>query len=203
MGGSELVKPLPVDDVAIKDGAIEYESIEDELMDNELTDNEPIEEVPVSQERPDLDDLDRRLLEIIQEEFPLAARPFFALGEVLGRSEDEVIRRAKRLRDLGIIRRIGPILDMRRLGCSGVLVALPVPDERIDQVAEVVNGYREISHNYLRPNHTKFNMWFTISASEARIEEILSEIRDETGLDQLLLPTKRIFKIGVRFEIPE
>ena len=187
------MKPVPMDEVAVEDSPIEDMSIEDELIEDE----------PIGQERPDLDDVDRRLLDLVQKEFPLTGRPFLALGEILGTSEDEVIRRTKRLQDLGIIRRIGPILDMRRLGCSGVLVALPVPDGRIDEVADVVNGYREISHNYLRPNDTEFNMWFTISASEARIEEILAEIRDETGLDQLLLPTKRIFKIGVRFDIPE
>ena len=153
--------------------------------------------------RADLDDLDRRLLEIVQEEFPLKARPFLALGEALGIGEGEAIRRAERLRDLGIIRRIGPILDMRRLGCTGVLVALPVSDEIMEDVAEIVNGFQEISHNYLRPNDTRFNVWFTISASQARIEEILSEIKEKTGLDQLVLPTERIFKIGVRFDIPE
>jgi DNA-binding Lrp family transcriptional regulator len=157
----------------------------------------------VGMERPDLDDLDRRLLSLIQKEFPLAKRPFLALGEILGASEAEVIRRAERLRDLGIIRRIGPILDMRKLGSTGVLVALPVSDGRMEEVAEAVNGYQEISHNYLRPNDTDYNMWFTISASEKRIEEILAEIKEKTDLDQLVLPTKRIFKIGVRFEIPE
>lgn len=168
-----------------------------------MTGDEGVEGQPVEVERPDLDDLDRRLLEIVQEEFPLKARPFLALGEVLGVGEDEVIRRAERLQDLGIIRRIGPILDMRRLGSSGVLVALPVSDEMMEEVAEIVNRYHEISHNYLRPNDTRFNMWFTISASEARIGEILSEIKEKTGLDQLVLPTNRIFKIGVRFDIPE
>ncbi|KQC12574.1 MAG: transcriptional regulator [Methanosaeta sp. SDB] len=150
-----------------------------------------------------MDDLDRRLLSLIQEEFPLVKRPFLALGEMLGASEAEVIRRAERLRDLGIIRRIGPILDMRKLGSAGVLVALPVSERRTEEVAEVVNGYQEISHNYLRPNDTDYNMWFTISASEKRIEEILAEIKEKTDLDQLVLPTRRIFKIGVRFEIPE
>ena len=192
------MKPAPMDDVAVEDGPIGDMQIEDESIEDEL-----IEDEPIGQERPELDDLDRRLLDIVQKEFPLTGRPFLALGEILGVGEEEAIKRTKRLCDLGIIRRIGPILDMRRLGCSGGLVALPVSDGRIDEVAEVVNGYREISHNYLRPNDTEFNMWFTISASEARIEEILAEIKEKTGLDQLLLPTKRIFKIGVRFEIPE
>lgn len=164
---------------------------------------EPIEDEPVKIERADLDDLDRRLLDLVQREFPLTERPFLALGEILGIGEEEVIGRAERLQDLGIIRRIGPILDMRKLGCSGVLVALPVSDGKMDEVAGIVNRYQEISHNYLRPNETDYNMWFTISASGARIEEILSEIKEKTGLDQLVLPTKRIFKIGVRFEIPE
>ncbi len=164
---------------------------------------EPREDRPFDRERPDLDDLDRRLLALVQEEFPLTERPFLALGEILGVGEDEAVSRTKRLSDLGIIRRIGPILDMRKLGCSGVLVALPVSEGRMEEVAEVVNGYQEISHNYLRPNDIDYNMWFTISASEARIDEILSEIKEKTGLDQLVLPTKRIFKIGVRFEIPE
>ncbi|MGC9515054.1 AsnC family transcriptional regulator [Methanocrinis sp.] len=172
-------------------------------MRDEPIDDLPIGGEPIGGERLDLDGLDRRLLDLVQKEFPLTERPFLALGETLGVGEDEVIRRARRLRDQGIIRRIGPILDMRRLGCSGVLVALPVSAERMEVVADLVNGYQEISHNYLRPNDTEFNMWFTISASEKRIEEILSEIREKTGLEQLVLPTKRIFKIGVRFEIPK
>lgn len=150
-----------------------------------------------------LDDLDRRLLVHIQEEFPLSERPFQALGEALGADEDAVIRRIERLQDEEIIRRIGPILDLKRLGRRGVLVALPVPADRIDEVADVVNRYQEISHNYLRPGHTEYNMWFTVSASDERIVAILEEIEDETGLVQLNLPTRRIFKIGVRFEIPE
>ncbi|MCR3884391.1 AsnC family transcriptional regulator [Methanotrichaceae archaeon M04Ac] len=185
------------------DEGIEGKRIEDQATGEKGGADERIEGRPMVAERPDLDDLDRRLLEMVQEEFPLTARPFLALGEDLGIGEDEAIRRAERLRDQGIIRRIGPILDMRRLGFSGVLVALPVSDGKMEEMAEIVNGFQEISHNYLRPNETRFNMWFTISASQARIEEILSEIKEKTGLDQLVLPTERIFKIGVRFDIPE
>lgn len=179
------------------------EGIEDRSTEGEGAGDERVEGRPIGAERPDLDDLDRRLLEMVQKGFPLTPSPFLALGEALGVGEEEAIRRAGRLRDLGIIRRIGPVIDMRRLGFSGVLVSLPVSDGRMEEVAEIVNGYQEISHNYLRPNDTGYNMWFTISASQARIEEILSEIRAKTGLHQLVLPTRRIFKIGVRFDIPE
>jgi len=149
-----------------------------------------------------LDDLDRRLLEQVQENFPLVPRPFQVLGAMLGVGEDEAIQRVDRLMKVGIIRRIGPVLDLKRFGCRGVLVALSVPSDRIDEVAEVVNLYEEISHNYLRSNPSDYNMWFTISASKERIEKMLGEIEAKTGLVALVLPTIQVFKIGVKFEIP-
>ena len=148
-----------------------------------------------------MDEVDLKLLTNIQEGFPLVIRPFQALGEPLGLTENEVLVRLRDLQDKGFVRRIGPILDMRKLGCSGVLVALKVALDEADQVASVVNEYEEVSHNYLRPNESGYNLWFTVSAREDRIYEILAEIKEKTGLTQLILPTKRIFKIGVKFDI--
>jgi len=162
---------------------------------------EPIEDEPVEETGPDLDDLDQTLLAQVQEEFPLTGRPFLALGEILGTGEEEVISRAKRLQDLGIIRRIGPILDLRKLGRSGILAALEVSQEEANRAAQVINEYTEVSHNYLRPNESGYNLWFTVSATEERIQEILQEIRIKTGRKMLVLPTLRIFKIGVKFDI--
>ncbi len=148
-----------------------------------------------------MDEVDALLLALVQESFPVTARPFRALGEALGLEEDEVIRRLERLQRDGLVRRIGPILDLRRMGLGGVLAALRVGLKEADSVADVVNEYPEISHNYLRPDESGYHLWFTVSASEERIEEILSEIQSRTGLEMLVLPTSRIFKIGVRFDI--
>jgi DNA-binding Lrp family transcriptional regulator len=148
-----------------------------------------------------MDEVDRRLLSAVQDGFPITPRPFQSLGEDIGISESETLERLDRLQKDGLVRRIGPILDMRKLGCSGVLVALAVPEEEADYVAQVVNQYPEVSHNYLRPNDSGYNLWFTVSASEKRIEEILDEIGSQTGKKMLVLPTLRIFKIGVRFNI--
>jgi DNA-binding Lrp family transcriptional regulator len=148
-----------------------------------------------------MEEADLRLLAAIQDSLPLVSRPFSILGEFLEMSESEVIVRLRSLQEKGIVRRIGPILDMRKLGCSGVLVALRVTPDEADKAAKFVNEYNEVSHNYLRPNDSGYNLWFTISAKEERIQVILAEIRDKTGLDQLVLPTKRIFKIGVKFDI--
>ena len=148
-----------------------------------------------------MDDTDLKILAAVQEEFPLVSRPFRALGVKLGLGEDEVISRLETLERDGLVRRLGPILDIRKLGLSGVLVAVKVSEEEAQGVADVVDLYEEVSHNYLRPNDSGYNMWFTISAKEDRIQEILTEIRSRTGRKLLVLPTVRIFKIGVKFDI--
>ena len=147
------------------------------------------------------EEIDLRLLSLVQEKFPLTPRPFQELGRLLGLEEREVIERLNCLQKEGLVRRIGPILDLRRLGRSGILAALQVSPEEADGLAEFVNQYQEVSHNYLRPNESGYNMWFTVSATEERIQEVLEEIRKSTGRKMLVLPTGRIFKIGVKFDI--
>jgi DNA-binding Lrp family transcriptional regulator len=148
-----------------------------------------------------MDEIDLKLLAEVQDAFPIAPRPFLELGQTLGLSEDEVIMRLAALQKEGLVRRIGPILDLRKMGRSGILAALNVPLEGADGVANVVSEYPEVSHNYLRPNDSGYNLWFTVSGTEERIQEILEEIRFKTGRKMLVLPTLRIFKIGVKFDI--
>lgn len=149
----------------------------------------------------EIEEIDLRLLSLVQEKFPLTLNPFRDLGELIGLEEKEVIERLNRLQKEGLVRRIGPILDLRRLGRSGILAALRVSLDEADEMAEFVNQYPEVSHNYLRPNQSGYNMWFTVSATEERIQEVLAEIRESTGRKMLVLPTGRIFKIGVKFDI--
>ena len=148
-----------------------------------------------------MDEADLKLLALVQDGFPISSRPFRELGEALGLEEEEVISRLDELQKEGLVRRIGPILDLRRLGRSGILAALAVPIDEADGAADMVNPYPEVSHNYLRPNDSGYNLWFTVSGTEERIQDILQEIQSKTGRKMLVLPTLRIFKIGVKFDI--
>jgi len=148
-----------------------------------------------------VDEVDLKLLALVQDGFPISSRPFRDLGLALGLEEDEVISRLDELQKEGLVRRIGPILDLRRLGRSGILAALAVPLDEVDGVAAMVSLYPEVSHNYLRPNDSGYNLWFTVSGTEKRIQDILQEIQAKTGRKMLVLPTLRIFKIGVKFDI--
>jgi DNA-binding Lrp family transcriptional regulator len=148
-----------------------------------------------------MDDTDLLLLSAVQDGFPVTSRPFRDLAQALGLEEGEVIARLSELQKGGLVRRIGPILDLRKLGRSGILAALAVPVDEADEAAKVVSEYPEVSHNYLRPNDSGYNLWFTVSATEERIQEILQDIKIKTGRKMLVLPTLKIFKIGVRFDI--
>ncbi|MGQ9525065.1 MAG: siroheme decarboxylase subunit beta [Armatimonadota bacterium] len=148
-----------------------------------------------------VDELDRRLLNLLQRDFPLTARPYRDAGTELGLAEREVIGRIVRLKDDGIIRQISAIFDSRALGYRSCLVAAKVPPERADQAAEVISGHPGVSHNYLRTH--EYNLWFTITVHSARdLQSEVMNLADRAGAASvLLLPSIRSFKIGVSFDM--
>lgn len=149
-----------------------------------------------------IEDVDRKLMMEMQDHFPRSVTPFKEIASRLGLTEEEVLERTRRLQEKGMIRRIGPILNVRRVRQRvGSLIGMRVPGQRLDEVAEVINQFREVSHNYIR--NDEYNVWFTISArGQERFDEILDTIRRETGIDDILvLTTIRYFKLGVRFDL--
>lgn len=144
---------------------------------------------------------DKALLNIIQSDFPLTARPFQAIAQTLGTSEEEILERVKQLKANHIIRRIGGNFSPEKLGFVSTLCAAKVPDDKIDDFAAVVNSYPGVTHNYERDNH--FNIWFTfIAPSMEEIEAHLAEISVKTGVEQIVnLPATHVFKIKAQFDL--
>jgi len=150
-----------------------------------------------------LDAMDRELLNVVQSGLPVVAEPYKELARSLGTSEEDILARLGRLIESGTIRRLGGIFDSRRLGYTGTLCAMKVPPERIAGVAEIINGYPGITHNYLRSH--EYNLWFTLLAPDHEdLDRVLAEVRERSGVDDLIsLPAVRLFKIRVNFELTE
>jgi DNA-binding Lrp family transcriptional regulator len=158
----------------------------------------------VSEDVKRLDEIDRKIVQMLQDDFPIVEHPWKEVGHKLNLTEDQVIQRLKRLNELGITRKIGSIVDASTVGLtSATLVAMKVPKNKVEKVACAINEYGSISHNYEREH--EYNVWFTITApSNEGLTNILKEITQETGIhpnDVLNLPTKRRFKINVRFQL--
>ena len=156
---------------------------------------------PRQPKHPKLDDLDKAILNEIQSHFPIVSRPYAEVGRRVGASEEEVLRRVQAMTAAGIIRRIGANFTSRKLGYTSTLCAAQVPPELLDRFAQVVNRYPGVTHNYLRRH--RYNVWFTLIAeSEIRLNQILEEISQATGVKELLsLPAREIFKIKVDFPL--
>jgi DNA-binding Lrp family transcriptional regulator len=149
-----------------------------------------------------MDRTDRRILDIIQSDFPLASRPYSLIGSDVGLTQAEVLARIRAMQQKGIIRRIGANFHSRKLGWKSTLCAASVPEDRLEDFICTVNTYSGVTHNYLR-RHT-YNIWFTyIGPSWEEIERDLADISRQTGIKVLNFPAQRMFKIKVDFPMQE
>ncbi|MEA2428175.1 MAG: siroheme decarboxylase [Thermoleophilaceae bacterium] len=150
-----------------------------------------------------LDELDKKLLNLMQGKFPLEPRPYEAVARLAEVTPDEVMSRVQHLIDERIIRQVTPIFDTRALGYSSMLVAARVDPENPHRAAKVINAHPGVSHNYLR-NHD-FNLWFTIATepdSKLGLEGTLNALADEAGATSVRqLPTLKMFKIRMDLEM--
>lgn len=149
----------------------------------------------------DLTEFEQDLLNIIQDDFPLSKRPYEVLADKLGTSTQNVLETIADLRDRRIVRRIGPVYDVKANGLVSTLVAGKLDSDKIHRAKSVFAEYPGITHAYLRP--CEFNLWFTVAAAgEEELETVKDEIEDRLDLDSLLdLPMERKVKLGVQFDV--
>ncbi len=150
---------------------------------------------------PPLDPDDKRLLNLIQQDFPLSPRPWDELAKDSDLTGEQVLSKIKRLKADGIIRQISAIFDTKALGYTSTLAAARVPEDRLQQAADVVSRHPGVSHNYKR--EAGFNLWFTLAVPPGEsLDEHLKRMSDEAGFEDLLpLPTIRTFRIGVKLDV--
>ena len=147
-----------------------------------------------------MDILDRTIINNLQGGFPVTERPFADVAASLDLSEDELIERISRLLCDGTLSRFGPMYHAERLGGALSLATMQIPAADFERVANIVNAFPEVAHNYARDH--EFNMWFVLATEEpARIAEVIGEIEQRTGYCVYNLPKLDEFYVGLRFEV--
>jgi DNA-binding Lrp family transcriptional regulator len=148
-----------------------------------------------------MDDINKKILNILQKEFPLTERPFLIVAQRCGISEEEALSRIQKMKDDDIIRRIGAVFDGAKLGRVSTLCAARVPEDKLENFVNIVNANKGVTHNYLRDN--EYNVWFTISAATAEaLEAFLADVKKKTGVTDIQdMRAVRTFKINASFEV--
>jgi len=150
-----------------------------------------------------MDKLDKEILNEIQWTFPLVPRPYSQVAKKFHATDEEIMQRLRTLKETGILRQLSAIFDTRRLGYKSALVAMAIEPEKLERVASQINRHHGVSHNYER-NH-EYNLWFTLAVPPG--SDLKSEIDKFSKLSGIkkvrLLPTIKLFKIGVKLEMVE
>lgn len=147
-----------------------------------------------------LDDIDRALVNRLQDGIPIERRPFAGIAAALGVTDEEIAGRLGRLVDSGVLSRFGPMLHAEKLGGGLTLAAMAVPEAAFERVAAIVNGFPEVAHNYARGH--ALNMWFVV-ATEApdRVPAVLAAIGEATGLPVRSFPKLAEYTLDLRFPV--
>ena len=147
-----------------------------------------------------MDQLDKDIINALQEDFPVCDRPFKKIADNLGSDEDDIMQRVQRMLDDGLLTRFGPMYNAVNMGGALSLCAMKVPTQRFDEVTEQVNAFPQVAHNYERDH--EMNMWFVLATeTESDIDETLSSIEEATGIPVYNMPKQKEFFVGLHFRV--
>lgn len=146
-----------------------------------------------------MDEIDKQIINHLQDGFPVCDRPFKQVAEQLGLVEQNLIDRIQQLLDSGVLTRFGPMYNVENMGGLFTLAAVKVPLETFDEIADVINSFPEVAHNYQR-NH-ELNMWFVIATeSQSHCEEVIQAIEEKTGLAVYNMPKINEYFVQLKLE---
>ncbi|MGR8929211.1 MAG: Lrp/AsnC family transcriptional regulator [Gammaproteobacteria bacterium] len=146
-----------------------------------------------------MDDIDKLIVNRLQQAFPVCESPFRQVAEQLGIGEEDLLNRLKRLLADGVLSRFGPMYHAEQMGGALTLAAMKVPDERFEEVADIVNGFPEVAHNYAR-NHA-LNMWFVLATERPeQVHTVIQAIEQQTGLEVFNMPKLSEYYVGLQLE---
>jgi siroheme decarboxylase len=146
-----------------------------------------------------MDEIDRNIINHMQDDFPVCEAPFAVMAEQLNLDEEVLMQHVQALLDNGTLSRFGPMYNIEKLGGKYCLVAMNVPKHDLESAIEVVNSYPEVAHNYERDHN--FNIWFVLAAETvSEIEDILEDIENKTGYKTYDMPKLDEFYVRLKFD---
>ncbi|WFP49996.1 AsnC family transcriptional regulator [Methylomonas sp. EFPC3] len=146
-----------------------------------------------------MDTIDKRIVNRLQQGFPICESPYRRVAEELGLTEDCLLTRLRALLADGVLSRFGPMYHAEQMGGALTLAAIKVPEERFDEVTEIVNAFPEVAHNYAR-NHA-LNMWFVLATEQPQqVASVIAEIERLTGLTVYNMPKINEYYVGLQLE---
>jgi len=147
-----------------------------------------------------MDTLDRTILNLIQEEFPLTEKPFETIGKQARISGEEALARIRKLTEEGYIRRIGLVLERKKLGYASLLCGTRVDTDKIETIAGEISKEPGVTHNYEREGD--LNLWFTITMKTMDdINTFITTLENAFSIKVYKFPEKRTFKIKTYFPV--
>jgi DNA-binding Lrp family transcriptional regulator len=146
-----------------------------------------------------MDEIDKQIINVLQDGFPICDAPYRQVAVQLGLSEQGLITRLKALLDNGTLTRFGPLYNAEQMGGALTLAAVKAPTERFDEITGIINDFPEIAHNYAR-NH-ELNMWFVIATeTPEQIRQTINAIEQATGLTVYNMPKIKEYFVNLKLE---
>ncbi len=146
-----------------------------------------------------MDDIDRLIINQLQGGFPVCESPYQAVASQLGLTEAELLTRINDLLESGLLSRFGPMYHAEQMGGALTLAALKVPEQQFEQVADMVNAFPEVAHNYARSH--ELNMWFVIATEKSdAVAGVIKAIEEKTGLPVYNMPKLNEYFVGLKLD---
>ncbi|MBU1044251.1 MAG: Lrp/AsnC family transcriptional regulator [Candidatus Omnitrophica bacterium] len=143
---------------------------------------------------------EKEILKILQSDFPIIANPYQVLAKRLGISPEQLLSKIDKLKQKKTIRRIGAVASAAHLGYKSMLIAARIKPEAVEKIAEFINSFENVTHNYLRK--AEYNLWFTFSAkTNKQINSFIAQLKGMNGVEEVMaLPATQTFKIKAEFK---
>jgi DNA-binding Lrp family transcriptional regulator len=145
-----------------------------------------------------LTDEERIIGRLIQRDIAITRRPYREIADQTGMTEQEVLNGIRQMRERGLIRKFGAVVRHREAGFSAnAMVVWAVPEDRCEQVGQMLSSYPEITHCYERSPafEGKYNLFSMIHLRNQDIEKIVEKIATIAGIqDYRILASEEEFK---------